>query len=94
MTILEKKSNRKKLAILSLVKKGEYSISYALMLTEQLSDEGKLIDSDYEELAEYLESLLNEENEAVEEVTEEVTETTETTENTEVVENTVESEEV
>lgn len=91
MTILEKKSNRKKLAILSLVKKGEYSISYALMLTEQLSDEGKLIDSDYEELAEYLESLLNEENKAVEETIEEVIETTE---NTEVVENTEESEEV
>lgn len=91
MTILEKKSNRKKLAILNLVKKGEYSISYALMLTEQLSDEGKLIDSDYEELAEYLESLLNEENEVVEETVEEVTETTE---NTEVVENTEESEEV
>lgn len=91
MTILEKKSNRKKLAILNLVKKGEYSISYALMLTEQLSDEGKLIDSDYEELAEYLESLLNEENEVVEETVEEVTETTE---NTEVVEDTAESEEV
>lgn len=89
MTILEKKSNRKKLAILNLVKKGEYSISYALMLTEQLSDEGKLIDSDYEELAEYLESLLNEENEVVEETVEEVVETTENTE----VENTVESEE-
>lgn len=96
MTILEKKSNRKKLAILNLVKKGEYSISYALMLTEQLSDEGKLIDSDYEELAEYLESLLNEENTTAEEVVEEVTETTETTkttENTEVVEDKVESEE-
>lgn len=101
MTILEKKSNRKKLAILSLVKKGEYSISYALMLTEQLSDEGKLIDSDYEELAEHLESLLNEENETVEEIVEEIenteaveepVESTET-EATEVVENTVESEE-
>lgn len=88
MTILEKKSNRKKLAILNLVKKGEYSISYALMLTEQLSDEGKLIDSDYEELAEYLENLLNEENETVEKIVEE------TTENTEVVEETKESEEV
>lgn len=94
MTILEKKSNRKKLAILNLVKKGEYSISYALMLTEQLSDEGKLIDSDYEELAEYLENLLNEENTTVEEVVEATEVAEETTENTEVVENTVESEEV
>lgn len=95
MTILEKKSNRKKLAILSLVKKGEYSISYALMLTEQLSDEGKLIDSDYEELAEHLESLLNKENETVEEIEKtEAIEEVEEIENTGIVETTVESEEV
>lgn len=91
MTILEKKSNRKKLAILNLVKKGEYSISYALMLTEQLSDEGKLIDSDYEELAEYLESLLNEENKVVEETAEEVIETAENIETVEEVENTLDN---
>ena len=59
MTILEKKSLRKKKAILSLVDKGEYSIAYALMLVEELSDNGKLIDTDYEELASYLEELLN-----------------------------------
>lgn len=62
MTILEKKSNRKKISILSLVKKGEYSVAYALMLVEELSDAGKLTDSDYDELATYLEELLNEEN--------------------------------
>ena len=72
MTILEKKSLRKKKSILSLVEKGEYSVAYALMLVEELSDAGKLTDNDYEELAEYLENLLNEENtveveEAVEE---------------------------
>ena len=60
MTILEKKSLRKKKAIYSLVEKGEYSPGYALMLVEELSDNGKLTEEDYEELAEYLENLLNE----------------------------------
>lgn len=79
MTILEKKSNRKKMSILSLVKKGEYSVAYALMLVEELSDSGKLTDNDYEELATYLEELLNKENTAMEEVVAE----NEPTENTE-----------
>ena len=71
MTILEKKSNRKKKSILNLVEKGEYSVSYALMLVENLSDEGKLTDSDYEELAKYLEEKLNsEESEMQEEIIE------------------------
>lgn len=61
MTILEKKSNRKKKSIMSLVKKGEYSAGYAMILVEELNDNGKLTDSDYEELAEYLEELLDEE---------------------------------
>lgn len=75
MTILEKKSNRKKKSILSLVNKGEYSVAYALILVEELSDDGKLTDADYEELAEYLEDLLDEENKpAVEDETEEPTE--------------------
>lgn len=82
MTILEKKSNRKKMSILSLVKKGEYSVAYALMLVEELSDAGKLTDNDYDELATYLEELLNEENTAVEE-TEEVVAENDPTENTE-----------
>ena len=67
MTVLEKKSLRKKKAILSLVEKGEYSPAYALMLVEELSDNGKLTDDDYEELAEYLENLLNEPEEVEEE---------------------------
>ena len=78
MTILEKKSERKKKAIMELVKNGEYSIAYALMEAERLNDEGKLLDKDYEELAEFLESLLPvdeeptpEENEIIEEVSEE-----------------------
>lgn len=58
MTIIEKKSLRKKKAIMNLVKTGEMSIAYALMEAERLNDEGKLLDVDYEELAEYLESLL------------------------------------
>ena len=76
MTILEKKSLRKKKAILSLVDKGEYSPAYALILVEELSDNGKLTDDDYEELAEYLENLLNE-PEPVEEPIEEIEEPTE-----------------
>ena len=67
MTVLEKKSLRKKKAIISLVGKGEYSPAYALMLVEELSDNGKLTDDDYEELAEYLESLLDEPEEVEEE---------------------------
>lgn len=58
MTIIEKKSLRKKKAIMNLVKTGEMSIAYALMEAERLNDEGKLLDVDYEELAEYLEGLL------------------------------------
>lgn len=77
MTIIEKKSLRKKKSILSLVKKGEYSVAYALMLVEELSDEGKLTDNDYEELAEYLENLLNEEENEEVAVEEEPTETNE-----------------
>ena len=69
MTIIEKKSKRKKKSILSLVQKGEYSAGYAMILVEELNDNGKLTDSDYEELAEYLENLLDEET-AIEEPTE------------------------
>ena len=75
MTIIEKKSLRKKIAIMNLVKSGEMSIAYALMEAERLNDEGKLLDNDYEELAEYLENLLTpEEPEVNEEPTEEATE--------------------
>ena len=68
MNLLEKKSLRKKKSILSLVGKGEYSPAYALWLVENLSDNGKLTDDDYEELAEYLENLLDEPEEVEEEV--------------------------
>lgn len=56
-TIIEKKSERKKKAIMKLVESGEYSIAYAMMEAERLNDEGKLLDNDYEELMEYLEGL-------------------------------------
>lgn len=59
MTIIEKKSERKKKAIMMLVEDNEYSIPYAMMLAEQLNDEGKLLDNDYEELMEWLENRLN-----------------------------------
>ena len=96
MTILEKKSEWKKKAIMALVKSGEYSIAYALMLAEQLNDEGKLLDKDYEELAEYLESLLvpeEPEEEIEEDPSEEIEEEIEEVENAENIENTEEIEE-
>ena len=72
MTILEKKSERKKKAIMQLVNSGEYSIAYAMMEAERLNDEGKLLDNDYEELAEWLENQLEPvEEEIVEEPEEE-----------------------
>ena len=75
MTIIEKKSLRRKIAIMNLVKSGEMSIAYALMEAERLNDEGKLLDNDYEELAEYLENLLTPDDpEDNEEPTEEVEE--------------------
>lgn len=68
MTILEKKSKRKALAIKTLVDSGEYSAQYGLNEAERLNDEGKLLDVDYEPLAEYLEEIINR---PVEEVIEE-----------------------
>lgn len=74
MTILEKKSERKKKALIGLVQTGEYSIAFAMMEAERLNDEGKLLDNDYEELLEYLENLLT----PVEEEHEEIAENEET----------------
>lgn len=68
MTLIEKKSERKKKAIMLLVESGEYSIAYAMMLAEELNDEGKLLDNDYEELMEWLEEKLEPVEEPVEEV--------------------------
>lgn len=71
MTRIELKSERKKKAIMKLVEIGEYSIPYAMIQAEKLNDDGLLLDNDYDELAEYLESLL----EPVEEIIEEEQET-------------------
>lgn len=59
MSILEKKSERKKKAIMLLVESGEYSIQFAMIEAEKLNDESKLLDNDYEELMEWLEAKLN-----------------------------------
>lgn len=71
MTDLEKSSKRKAKAIRYLVDKGEYSAGYGLREVERLHDEGKMLDVDYEPLAEYLEELMDrEEQEAIEQVEE------------------------
>jgi len=77
MTLKEKKSKRKADAIKYLVDSGEYSPAYGLMEAERLNDEGKLLDIDYEPLAEYLEELINQPTEQVVEPVEEATETSE-----------------
>ena len=81
MTIIEKKSKRKATAILNLVKSGEYSPSYALMIAEELNDNGKLLDVDYENVAEFIEYLLNKESdETIEKVGDEQQEESEESE--------------
>ena len=59
MTLLEKQSARKCKALKNLVDRGEYSPSYALEKLEEYFDKGKVIESDYEPLAEYLEELID-----------------------------------
>ena len=70
MTILEKSSLRKRKAIISLVDKGEYSLGYALMLVEELHDNGKLVEEDYNYLADYIEALIDAPEEPIEEIEE------------------------
>lgn len=90
MNIIEKQSLRKRKSILYLVEKGEYSIGYALLKVEELNDNGKLTEEDYDFLANYLEELLDKENEIIEENT--VEDTAKIAENEEVVEDTTEEE--
>lgn len=88
MTILEKKSRNKKIALMDLARNGYYPVSYAMLKADEYNDEGKLLDADYLELIEYLESLLNP---VVEETpVEEAAEDTQDTENAETEETTVE----
>lgn len=77
MTNLEKSSERKKKSILYQVQNGEKSPAFALEIVERFHDEGKLVEADYEELAEYLETLLNKEDTEVQEEPEEVVESEE-----------------
>ena len=72
MTLLEKQSKRKCKALKNLVDRGDYSPSYALEKLEEYFDKGKVIESDYEPLAEYLEELID--APVVEEVQEEIVE--------------------
>lgn len=74
MSILEKQSARKRKSIIYLVEKGEYSLGYALLKVEELYDNGKLTDDDYDYLATWIEDLLEEEEKVVEEPIEEVIE--------------------
>lgn len=81
MTNLEKSSKRKVKSIKYQVEHGEKSIGTALREVEKLNDEGLLMQKDYEEIAEYLENLMEKEEnqeEPVEIVEESVGETTET----------------
>ena len=72
MTMLEKTSKRKAKAIRYCVDNGEYSPWYASEAKlEPLHDAGKILDVDYEPLAEYLDELM-EVPEVVEEPIEEV----------------------
>ena len=71
MTLLEKQSARKCKALKNLVDRGDYSPSYALERLEEYFDKGKVIESDYEPLAEYLEGLID--NPVEEEIVEEET---------------------
>ena len=61
MTNLEKSSKRKVISIKYQVEHGEKSIGTALREVEKLNDEGLLMQNDYEEIAEYLENLIEEE---------------------------------
>ena len=67
MNILEKKSRRKAMAIRLLVETGEYSIPYALLLAEEMNDDGRLLDADFNDLVYWLEEKLEPQEEVVEE---------------------------
>lgn len=62
MTRIEKTSKRKADAIRYCVEHGEYSPGYASDRLEELHDNGKILDVDYEPLAEWLDSLIHAED--------------------------------
>ena len=59
MSLIEKQSERKCKALKTMVESGEYSPAYALEKLEDYFDRGKVLEKDYEPLAEWLEELLN-----------------------------------
>lgn len=61
MTNRELRSYRRKISLLYLVKEGEMSFANALDRTEDLFDEGKIVESDYSFLADFFERKLEEE---------------------------------
>lgn len=67
MTLIEKKSQRKAKAIRLLVESQEYSIPYALLLAEEMNDDGRLLDADFNDLVYWLEEKLEPQEEVVEE---------------------------
>lgn len=73
MTILEKRSNTRITALKRLIKKGEYSVEYAIDRLDALNLKGFLTANDYNETFEYLNNLMKEDI-AKEEVTEVETE--------------------
>jgi hypothetical protein len=59
MSLIEKQSERKCKALRYLVDEKVYSPAYALEKLENLFDNEKVLEADYEELAEYLEELMD-----------------------------------
>lgn len=66
MSLIEKQSERKCKALKHLVMEGVYSPAYALEKLEELFDNGKVLEKDYDELATWLEEQLIEQVEEVE----------------------------
>lgn len=80
MIVDENRSRRRKISLIDLVNKKKILPSQALNQTEELLDEGKITASDYEEMAEYFESLIH--IEQPEQLEEEVNSTEQIEENT------------
>lgn len=74
MSLIERQSQRKCKALKHLVEENVYSPAYALEKLEELFDNGKVLEKDYDELAEWLEEQMQPtpepETEPVEEIEE------------------------
>ena len=58
MSLIERQSKRKCMALKHLVEENVYSPAYALEKLEDLFDNGKVLENDYDELAEWLEEQM------------------------------------